>query len=150
MSEDRPGYEDVVMSPLLGAARRTYTTAVRTALFDAGFDDMPRSGGAVIARIARQGRNLRDVAGELAVSKQAASQLVDTLVARGYVERDPDPHDRRRVTIGLTERGRSAAAEIARAIDQVDAELAAKVSAEDLARTRATLGVLADMGHTDS
>jgi DNA-binding MarR family transcriptional regulator len=150
MSEDRPGYEDVVMSPLLAAARRTYTVAVRTALFEAGFDDMPQSGGAVIARIARQGRNLRDVAGELAVSKQAASQLVDTLVARGYVERDPDPDDRRRVTIGLTERGRSAAAEIRQAVERVDAELAAKVSADDLARTRVTLGVLVDLGHADS
>jgi DNA-binding MarR family transcriptional regulator len=143
-------YEDVVLPPLLGAARRTYTAAIRTALFDAGFDDMPRSGGSVIGRIARQGRNLRDVAGELAVSKQAASQLVDTLVARGYVERAPDPDDRRRVTIGLTERGRAAAAEIRAAIDRVDAELATKVSGDDLATTRATLGILAEMGHAHS
>jgi DNA-binding MarR family transcriptional regulator len=140
-------YEDVTLPPLLGAARRTYTTAIRAALFDAGFDDMPRSGGSVIGRIARQGRKLGDVAAELAVSKQAASQLVDTLVARGYVERSPDPDDRRRVTVGLTERGRAAAAEIRRAIEGVDAELATKVDGDDLARTRATLGILAEMSH---
>jgi DNA-binding MarR family transcriptional regulator len=146
MTEPR-WYEDVVLPPLLGAARRTYTAAIRAALIDAGFDDMPRSGGSVLGRIARQGRNLRDMAGELAVSKQAASQLVDTLVARGYVERAPDPDDRRRVTVGLTERGQAAAAEIRAAIDRVDAELATKVGDNDLATTRATLGILAEMGH---
>lgn len=140
-------YEDVPLPPLLGAARGTYVAAIRHALIDAGFDDMPRSGASVISRIARRDRNLRGVAGELAVSKQAASQLVDTLVARGYVERAPDPDDRRRVTVGLTERGWSAAAAVRGAVEQVDAELATKVSRDDLARTRATLGVLADMGH---
>ncbi|HEX3841641.1 MAG TPA: MarR family winged helix-turn-helix transcriptional regulator [Acidimicrobiales bacterium] len=149
MAEPR-WYEDVVLPPLLGAARRTYTAAIRAALIDAGFDDMPRSGASVIGRIARPGRNLRDVAGELAVSKQAASQLVDTLVARGYVERTPDADDRRRVTVGLTERGAAAAATVRGAIERVDAELATKVSGDDLTRTRATLGILAEMGHAHS
>jgi DNA-binding MarR family transcriptional regulator len=140
-------YEDVALPPLLGAARRTYTAAIRTALLDAGFDDMPLSGASLLGRIARSGRNLGDVASELAVSKQAASQLVDTLVARGYVERTPDLVDRRRVTVGLTERGTAAAAEIRRAVEHVDAELANKVDGDDLVRTRATLGALAEMGH---
>ncbi|HEV3265114.1 MAG TPA: MarR family winged helix-turn-helix transcriptional regulator [Acidimicrobiales bacterium] len=132
---------------MLAAARRTYTTAIRTALVDAGFDDIPRSGGSLLGRIARSGHELRDVAGELAVSKQAASQLVDTLVTRGYVERRPDPDDRRRVTVGLTDRGRSAAAEIRQAVEGVDAELATKVSHQDLARARTVLGAIVEMGH---
>ena len=87
------------------------------------------------------------MAGELAVSKQAASQLVDTLVTRGYVERTPDPDDRRRVTVGLTERGRAAAGEIRQAVERVDAELATKVSQQDLDRARAVLGAIVEMGH---
>jgi DNA-binding MarR family transcriptional regulator len=146
MDEQPPWYQDIVLPPLLGAARRTYTTAIRAALIDAGFDDVPRSGASVLGRIARRGRNLADVAGELAVSKQAASQLVDTLVMRGYVERTPDPDDRRRVTVGLTERGRSAAAEVRKAVDRVDAELATKVSQEDLAGARVVLGAIVKMG----
>lgn len=140
-------YQDVGLPPLLGAARRTYTAAIRAALTGAGFDDVPRSGASVLGRIARSGRNLADVAGELAVSKQAASQLVDTLVTRGYVKRTPDPEDRRRVTVGLTERGRAAAAEIRQAVERVDAALATKVSHQDLARARAVLGAIAEMGH---
>jgi DNA-binding MarR family transcriptional regulator len=146
--DDQPlWYQDAVLPPLLGAARRTYVAAIRSALMDAGFDDVPRSGGSVLGRIARRGRNLGDVAGELAVSKQAASQLVDTLVTRGYVERTPDPDDRRRVTVGLTDRGRAAAAEIRQAVERVDAELATKVSQQDLGRARAVLGTLVEMGH---
>ena len=140
-------HEDVVLPPLLGAARRTYTTAIRAALLEAGFDDIPRSGGSILGRIARSGRNLGDVAGELAVSKQAASQLVDTLVTRGYVERTPDPEDRRRVTVGLTQRGRSAAAEIRKAVEGVDAELGTRVSQQDLARARSVLGAIVELGH---
>ena len=45
---------------------------------------------------------------ELGVSKQAAGQLVDTLVLRGYLERSVDPEDRRRLTLTLTERGMAA------------------------------------------
>ncbi|HVB94762.1 MAG TPA: MarR family transcriptional regulator [Acidimicrobiales bacterium] len=150
MSDGPPWDQDVVLPPLLGAARRTYTTAIRSALIDAGFDDVPRSGGAVLGRIARSGRNLGDVAGELAVSKQAASQLIDTLVTRDYVERAPDPDDRRRVTVGLTDRGRAAAAVIRQAIERVDAALATRVGADDLARTRAVLRTIVEMGHDRS
>ncbi len=148
MSGDQtPWYQDVVLPQLLGAARRTYAAAIRAALIGAGFDDIPRSGGSLLGRIARSGHDLRDVAGELAVSKQAASQLVDTLVTRGYVERTPDPGDRRRVTVGLTGRGRAAAAEIRKAVEQVDAGLATRVSHQDLARARAVLGAIVEMGH---
>lgn len=150
MSDELHGYDDVVLPSLLGAARRTYVTAIRASLATSGFDDMPRSGSAVLGRIARSGHNLRDVASDLAVSKQAASQLVDALVARGYVERTPDPDDRRRVTVGLTERGHAAAVEIRMAVEQIDAELATKVSHDDMARTRAVLGALVNMGHDES
>ena len=48
----------------------------------------------------------------LGVTKQAASQLLDTLVLRGFLVRDINPEDRRRMTIDLTERGHAAAAAI--------------------------------------
>ena len=50
---------------------------------------------------------------QLGVSKQAASQLIDTLVLRGYLERRVDPEDRRRINIEATERGRAAGEAIA-------------------------------------
>ncbi len=46
-----------------------------------------------------------DVADYLGVTKQAASQLVEQLVQRGYVVREADPGDARSRILKLTERG---------------------------------------------
>jgi long-chain acyl-CoA synthetase len=48
------------------------------------------------------------LAERLAVSRPSITALVDGLVHRDYVERRPDPDDRRRVSHTLTGRGRAA------------------------------------------
>jgi DNA-binding MarR family transcriptional regulator len=69
---------------------------------------------------------------ELGVSKQAASQLVDTLVVRGYLTRQLDASDRRRIALELTGRGRAAAVAVRDGVDAVDAALAERLSPEEL------------------
>ncbi len=139
-------YEDVVLPALLRGARRPYRDAVRSALAEAACDDMPRSGSFVVGGIARNGAApLGVLARELGVSKQAAGALVDTLVLRGYVERTPDPVDRRRVTVTLTPRGELAAGAVRTAVERTDAAIAARVGAGDIARTRATLAALIEL-----
>jgi DNA-binding MarR family transcriptional regulator len=85
------------------------------------------------------------VIGGLGVTKQAASQLIDTLVLRGYLNRDINPDDRRRMTIGLTDRGRAAAAAVSSGIESIDTELARMISPTQLAGLRAGLFALADI-----
>ena len=46
-----------------------------------------------------------ELSASLGVSKQAVSQVIDVLVNRGLLDRNTDPSDRRRITVGLTERG---------------------------------------------
>jgi DNA-binding MarR family transcriptional regulator len=58
------------------------------------------------------------------------------------VTRVPDPDDRRRVNIDLTERGRAAAVEIRGAVDRIDAELLAQVGDGDVAALRRATGAL--------
>ena len=135
------------MPILLAEARLAYVNAIRSALSEAGFDDMPRAGARVIGRIAVGGTSVSDVAEVYGVSKQAASQLVDSLVARGYVERIPDDADRRRMLVGLTERGLAAAAELRDAIVRIDAALEAAVGHEAVASARPVLGALVELGH---
>jgi DNA-binding MarR family transcriptional regulator len=96
----------------------------------------------VIGSIARTGSPLSQIIKELGVSKQAAGQLVDTLVMRGYLDRSVDPEDRRRLTISLTERGHAAAAVIRSAIDRVDAALVDRVGQEYVRHARVTLAAL--------
>ena len=121
---------------------------MRRALAEAGYDDIPGNGLYLIGGLAlgREDIPLGQLIRDLRVSKQAAGQLVDTLVTRGYLERAMDKEDRRKLTVNLTERGRGAAAIQAAAREKVDAELLAAVGPEDIERTRRTLVTLIDMG----
>jgi DNA-binding MarR family transcriptional regulator len=80
-----------------------------------------------------------DVVASLGLSKQMASQLIDTLVLRDYLERRNDPVDRRRMEVRLTGRGRTAADAIQQATDGIEAALSKLVSAEELRGLRAGL-----------
>ena len=134
---------DMPMPGLLLAARATYGTVIRSALSDAGFDDVPRSGGYVLAAIAQPEAALREIIARLGASKQTAGQLVDALAARGYLERNVDAGDRRRATVRLTQRGQAAVAVIRAAVERVDGMLIAAVSAEHAEHARSALVALA-------
>lgn len=142
-----PRHHDIVMPALLRHARTTYGGAMRRALDRAGFDDIPANGLYVIGGLALGAEDvpLSALIQDLRISKQAAGQLVDTLVMRGYLERQTDPDDRRRLVVRLTERGAEAAAIQGRARDAVDAKLVARVSAADIAAARRVLSALIDI-----
>ena len=65
---------------------------------------------------------------------------------RGYLKRDVDDEDRRRLKIGLTERGRAAARVLSAAGVTVDEELISRVGAKDIEIARRILFVLVDIG----
>jgi len=148
VSEEKPRFKEIIMPALLRAARSTYGAAMRRALAGEGYGDIPKNGMYVIGGLALGAGDapLSRLIQELGVSKQAAGQLVDTLVLRGYLERAVHADDRRKLTITLTPRGQAAAAAQAAARMQVDAELLTRVGADDIARTRRTLAALRDMG----
>jgi DNA-binding MarR family transcriptional regulator len=139
---------EVSMPALLRHARTAYAASMRSALDAAGFDDIPKNGLYVIGGLALDegSHPLGDLITELRLSKQAAGQLVDTLVTRGYLDRDVDAADRRKLTIALTERGRAAARVVATAGATVDAELLERIGPKDLERARRVLFVLVDIG----
>jgi DNA-binding MarR family transcriptional regulator len=120
----------------LRSARASYAQSVITELRDAGFDDLPRNGAFVLGGMADWGGSASDMIAGLGVTKQAASQLIDTLVLRGYLTREINPADRRRMLIGLTEHGRAAAAAVRAGVETIDAELALMLSKDDLAGLR--------------
>ena len=53
--------------------------------------------------MANRGGSLGELVLQLGISKQAASQLIDSLVQGGYLTREEDPDDRRRMLIEVTE-----------------------------------------------
>jgi len=140
--EDEPWWATVVMPVLFAAARESYGRAIKVALAEVGCGDMPRSGSRLIGGIARSGQPMRDLVDEMGVSKQRTGQLIDVLVDRGYLTRETDPEDRRRLMVDLTERGTMAAEAIRRAVDRLDSTLEAAVGAEDVATLRRVAGTL--------
>jgi DNA-binding MarR family transcriptional regulator len=129
---------------LLRDARDAYRGVVSRALTDVGCEDIPRNGALVLTGLDRGSPERKfspqaDVVASLGLSKQAASQLIDTLVIRDYLERRNDPEDRRRMELRLTDRGRTAAVAIQGAIDQVDAAVGKLLTAQELRGLRAGL-----------
>jgi DNA-binding MarR family transcriptional regulator len=110
---------------------------------------VPPSVGRVMARLARQVERAVDpldlslaqyrvlallgdgssassaLAAQLAVSPPSISSVVDGLVGRGLVERQPDPADRRRLTLLLTVAGTSLLTDADQAVADRLAEIAA-------------------------
>ena len=74
-------------------------------LADAGFDDLRPAHTAVFQHIDANGSRLTDLADRAQITKQSMGYLVDYLEQHGYVERRPDPSDRRAALVCLTERG---------------------------------------------
>jgi DNA-binding MarR family transcriptional regulator len=141
---DRPWYEDVPIPRLMREARDVYREAVQHALAGAGCDDIPRNGVLVLAGLDHGTPEpaftpQADLVAALGLSKQAASQLIDTLVLREYLERRIDPEDRRRMGIRLTSRGLAAAIAIQTATASIDATLADLISTDELHGLRAGL-----------
>jgi DNA-binding MarR family transcriptional regulator len=140
----RAWYDDVPVAQLMREARNVYRNAVRQALEGAGFEDIPRNGALVLAGLDDQAGEVAfspqaDVVASLGLSKQMASQLVDTLVLREYLERRNDPVDRRRMELRLTARGRAATRAVRAATDEIDAMVAQVVTADELHGLRAGL-----------
>lgn len=149
MADETPWYEVVSIPALLRHARYTYGTAMRQALDDAGHDDIPKNGLYVIGGLALGAGDapLSVLIRDLRISKQAAGQLVDALVERGYLERAQDPDDRRRQVVSLTARGRAAAEVQSAAMKRIDAQLAERAGAAAAGKLRKLLAVLVGIGH---
>jgi DNA-binding MarR family transcriptional regulator len=130
---------------LLRGARKAYGTAIRQAFADAAFDDMPRNGAFVLARVYGEDAHLALMTRELGISKQAVSQLIDVMVTRGYLERSPDAEDRRRMVLHLTPRGAAAATVAWEAAASVDEELLTRLSADGVAALRSGLIALGEI-----
>lgn len=151
MARKPPWYASTAIPALLRHARATYGLAMRQALEDAGYDDIPANGLYIIGGLALGAGDvpLGQLIRELRISKQAAGQLVDTLVTRDYLERTVDAHDRRRLVIALTERGRAAAAVQKTAREHIDAQLDTRLGRTGVNTLRRALAALIDIGRQE-
>jgi DNA-binding MarR family transcriptional regulator len=86
-----------------------------------------------------RGLRLTEIAERGNMTKQSAGEVVDDLVARGYVERIPDPDDRRAKIVRLTERGEAAQVYGFQLLAEIEKRWGERFGAERIADLRATL-----------
>jgi len=131
---------------LLLSAARSLVDGIDAGVRARGFPDLRPAHGFAFARLAAGGATVVQLAEHLDVTKQAASQMVEDLVTKGYVERRPHPDDARARLIVLTAKGWACTRAAEEAADEMLRPWAEQMGAERLAALRADLAKLATPG----
>lgn len=128
---------------LLRAPFQELVARIADGLAAAGFDDIRPAHTAVFQHIKAEGSRLSALAEAAQITKQSMGYLVDDLERLGYVERRPDPTDRRAALICLTERGWEEVETALRIIAEVEDDWAKRLGRSRMRELRALLSELA-------
>ena len=109
MSRTSPQQPDRIVTTLtlLRQSVRLMVDELVARLHSAGYDDITAAHQAVFENIDRDGSRLTTLATRGGMTHQSMSELVDALERAGYLERLPDPADRRARIIRLTTKGQA-------------------------------------------
>jgi len=137
---ERPNLGILLRDPFQEVVRR-----VSIGLADAGFDDLRPAHTAVFQHIEAGGSRLTDLAERAQITKQSMGYLVDDLEQHGYLERRPDPSDRRAALISLTDRGWEQVRAALRIIATIEEEWASGLGELRMQQLRELLGDLREL-----
>jgi DNA-binding MarR family transcriptional regulator len=96
-----------------------------------GFDDLKYRHGAVLAHLEPDGVRATELSRLSGQHKQIIGTLVDELEALGYLERRPDPSDRRAKLVCPTERGLAQMRAADAIVDDIEARHAERLGAKN-------------------
>ena len=102
--------EFIALAGLLDMAAEAMFIEFRIELVQTAYADIRPTHGCVFRFVREDGMRLTELASLSGLTKQSLGEIVDDLVGKGYVERIPDPADRRAKLIRLTSKGREAQA----------------------------------------
>ena len=127
------------LARLLGMAFGTLVDDLHDRLRARGYTDVRPSFGFILLEAAQARSTITDIAALMGGTKQAASKLVGTIRARGYVALTPSADDARAKVVTLTARGRTLMAAVEAIYAELEAEWAARIGATRLATLRKDL-----------
>jgi DNA-binding MarR family transcriptional regulator len=134
---------DFPARPLLGLllrlAYQQHSQEIEAALRENGFDDVHPAAANVFSFVPPDGITVSELSDLARVRKQTMAQAVDQLERTGYVERRPNPRDRRSRLVFLTERGTSVTPVTHAAAARVEERWAELTSPQELEALRASL-----------
>jgi DNA-binding MarR family transcriptional regulator len=134
--------EGLMIRALLAVASGALRERMSAGMAAAGFADLRPAYEAVFALLRPEGDRVVDLARRAHTSKQAMGYLVASLEAAGYLERVPDPTDRRAQLVQRTARGWEVNQTARRLVKELQDELAAQLGPE---RMQALLELLRDL-----
>jgi DNA-binding MarR family transcriptional regulator len=129
--------------PMIGALMRLPREAVASRMLRAlhanGFDDIDGSYLPLIVWPGPEGLRPSELAIRTRMTKQALNKLLGNLERKGYLERRPDPDDRRARRIALADRGRAVIPVIRGTVAEIEREWAAALGEDRFAKLRELL-----------
>jgi DNA-binding MarR family transcriptional regulator len=128
---------------LMRVARGSYKRAADARLAAGGFEDLPTASGYLLAYLANDEESVAQMIEGLGINRREFSQLVDTLVLRGYITRSIANDGT--VSLALTERGHAAHEASYEGCRDVDDELERRLSEAEMAGLRRGLAVLGEI-----
>jgi DNA-binding MarR family transcriptional regulator len=120
----------VPMPGLLEAAAEAVFAEFRVELEKEGYGDVRPTHGCVFRFVHGDGMRLTEIAGLAGMTKQSVGEVVDDLSGLGYLERIPDPADKRAKLICLTDKGEQAQEVGYRLFGEIEARWAERFGAE--------------------
>ncbi len=119
-----------LIGALLRIPREAAIRQVLGGLEAGGFGDVRPAHFTVFQHLPPEGMRLTALAESALMTKQSMGYLVDDLEALGYVERVPDPGDRRAKLVRLTFRGRQVDDTVRAVIREIEADWSAGLGEE--------------------
>jgi DNA-binding MarR family transcriptional regulator len=105
---------------------------VQRRLEQRGFGDVRPAHMMIFQHVRPEGSRVGELAERAHLTNQSVGYLVDYLERQGYMERRPDPSNRRATLVCLTDRGWQEMAACAGILDELDAELVGQLGDQRL------------------
>jgi DNA-binding MarR family transcriptional regulator len=139
------GGNDLAM--LMRAGHHRVMEYVQARLEQLGFDDVRPAHMAIFQNLGPDGARIGELAERAKLTNQSVGYLVDYLEDHGYVQRRPDPTNRRATLVCFTERGWEEADACASILDHLDTELTTRLGPDKLQQLRDLLTEVTDVLH---
>ncbi len=120
--EPRHGDRVVTLISLLRRTNQLMVDEITVRLDQAGFPNCPPTFHPIFENLDPDGTRLTVIAGRAGLTHQSVGEVVSELEQRGYVERVPDPADRRARLVRLTPDGRRLVRIAVTAIDSIEGD----------------------------
>jgi DNA-binding MarR family transcriptional regulator len=135
-AESTPTYR---FGDLLALTRQSWLGQMTSRLERLGYADYRRSDAGALRMLWRDPLPVGQLGAGLGVTRQAARKVADALEQRGYATTERDSRDTRQLKVTLTQLGRDYARAITAVIEELNREVAGRVSPSQLAAADAVL-----------